>query len=62
MSAENLLKANFSVKAQVSAEPVIADPKAEFRKKAIESVGGSMVWTERQTLFWNGQDEPAAEK
>lgn len=51
-----LLKSNFPLKAQVSAQAVILDPKEEFRKKAIESVGGSMVWTERQTLFWDGKE------
>lgn len=50
-----MLKANFDPKAQVKADEPQPDAKAEYRKKAIESIGGSMVFVERQTLFWDGE-------
>ena len=52
-----MLKGNFKPKQEVKAEESQPDPKAEYRKKAIESIGGSMVFVERQTLFWDGDDE-----
>jgi len=51
----DLIKANFQPAKQVEKEEEKPDPQAEFRKKAIESIGGSMVFTERQTLFWDGK-------
>ena len=48
-----LLKASFPVK-QVQAEES-TDPKAEYKKKALESVGGSMVFVEREMLTWDSQ-------
>ena len=54
-----LLKGNFQVKRDVHAVET-NDPasnfKAEFRKKALESVGGSMVFVEREKLFWDGPE------
>jgi hypothetical protein len=49
-----LLKASFPVK-QVQAEEPTQDQKAEYRKKALESIGGSMVFVERETLLWDGK-------
>ena len=53
----DLLKANFTPAKEVLKEEEVVDPKAEFRKKAIESVGGSMVYTERNTIWWDGKDD-----
>ena len=49
-----LLKGNFEVKHK----PVVNDSeptdfKDEFKKKALESIGGSMVFVERELLFWD---------
>lgn len=52
----SLLKGNFQVKEIKPDEPVL-DPKAEFERKAKESIGGSMVFTERKLKYWNGVDE-----
>lgn len=52
----DLIKANFDPKAQVKADEAAPDPKAEFLKKAKESIGGSMVFTERQALYWDGKE------
>jgi len=53
---KSLLKANFTPAAQVKADEPQPDPQAEYRKKAIESIGGSMVFVERSTLFWDGHE------
>lgn len=50
-----LIKGNFKVRANVSAEPVVLNPQDAYRKKAIESIGGSMVFVERGKLFWDGK-------
>ncbi|MCF8176886.1 MAG: hypothetical protein K9J74_00100 [Sulfuritalea sp.] len=54
-----LLKGNFDVKRKVevaengSEETALAN---EFRRKALESIGGSMVFVEREKLFWEDTD------
>ena len=53
----DLLKANFKPAAEVKKDEPAPDPKAEYRKRAIESIGGSMVFVERQELYWDGRDE-----
>jgi hypothetical protein len=56
----DLLKGNFQVKNKVSANEVLdeaAEFKSEYRKKALESIGGSMVFVEREKLFWDGGTE-----
>jgi len=52
---ENLIKANFAVKENLAKDDTPPDPKAEFRKKAIENIGGSMVFVEREQLYWDGK-------
>ncbi len=54
-----LLKGNFEVKNTVVAnehQDPSADMRSEFRKKALESIGGSMVFVEREKLFWEDPD------
>ena len=50
-----LLKGNFTVKnkVEVNEENEDADTMNEYRKKALESIGGSMVFVERDKLFWD---------
>jgi hypothetical protein len=52
---EELLKGNFKVKNPVKLE---ADQKPSFqemyKKKALASIGGSMVYMERTKLTWEG--------
>jgi hypothetical protein len=50
-----LLRGNFSVKRNVKKDEVekVVDLAAEFKKKALESIGGSMVFVEREKLFWD---------
>lgn len=49
-----LLKGNFAVKrkVEVNEKNEAPDLASEFRKKALESIGGSMVFVEREKLFW----------
>jgi hypothetical protein len=54
-----LLKGNFDVKRKVESTvnaDGVADLASEFRKKALESIGGSMVFVEREKLFWEDTD------
>jgi len=53
----SLLKSNFPTKPVEPDAPEPLDPKAEFERKARESIGGSMVFTERKLRYWNGTDE-----
>lgn len=50
-----LLKGNFDVKRKVELnekKDEATEIVSEFRKKALESIGGSMVFVEREKLFW----------
>ena len=50
-----LLRGNFVPEKQVQLEETTVDRQAEYEKKAIESIGGSMVFVERKKLFWDGK-------
>jgi len=55
-----LLKGNFQVKKEVTTSEQHDEEAAfqqEFRKKALESIGGSMVFIEREKLFWDEATE-----
>lgn len=57
------LKGNFKVKKPVvETSPAAGDKKdsfkEEYRKKALSSVGGSMVFVEMDHLSWDGDSEP----
>ena len=54
-----LLKGNFSVKRKIENDEAeqAADLDAEFKKKALESIGGSMVFVERKKLFWDSESD-----
>ena len=47
----DLLKSTFTTKGEVTKDETPPDPKAEFEKKALESIGGSMVFVERKKLY-----------
>ncbi|MBL8013709.1 MAG: hypothetical protein JNN05_07655 [Candidatus Omnitrophica bacterium] len=56
---DELLKGNFKVK-----NPVKVEEKKEsmsfqeqYKKKALASIGGSMVYMERMNLTWDGDSE-----
>ena len=56
----NLLKGNFTTQKNVespdkdSEKTTLAD---DFKKAALNSIGGSMVYVERTDLTWDGEDE-----
>ena len=54
-----LLKGNFNVKnkVKVNEENEDTDSMNEFRKKALNSIGGSMVFVERDKLFWDDDSQ-----
>lgn len=56
----DFLKGNFQVKRPVK-ESAQSEAKAsfkeEYRKKALGSVGGSMVFVEMDHLMWDGEAE-----
>jgi len=58
----DLLKGNFVVKKkiQINEEGGERDLAAEFRKKALDSIGGSMVFVEREKLLW--EDDSATDQ
>lgn len=54
-----LMKGNFEVKRKLEVADAGDDQvdfKNEFKKKALESIGGSMVFVEREMLFWESTD------
>ncbi len=62
---EELLKGNYKVTKNIEIE---AEEKSEnnltinFKKVALNSIGGSMVYVERNTLVWEGEEEAADKK
>lgn len=59
-----LLKATFTPRGEVKKEEPQTDKKTEFEKRALESIGGSMVFIERKKLYYDplyhGDNEDAA--
>lgn len=51
-----MLKGNFEPKEQVKPEETVPDQKAEYRKRALESIGGSMVFVDRETLTYDSDE------
>ena len=49
----DLLKSNFKPQAEVRPDEAKPDPQAEYEKKAKESVGGSMVFVERNQVYFD---------
>lgn len=49
----DILKSNFKPKQQVQADEPPPDKTAEYEKRALESVCGSMVFVERTKLLWD---------
>lgn len=53
----DLLRGNFQVANPVQAEDAQSDQRAQFRKRALENISGSMVFVEDQLLYWDLADE-----
>ena len=50
-----MLKSNFGL--EQSAPVKESDERAEYRKKAIESIAGSMVFVEDELIYWDISNE-----
>tara|TARA_B110000008_G_C16539191_1_gene391573 strand:- start:70 stop:252 length:183 start_codon:yes stop_codon:yes gene_type:complete len=57
-----LLKGNFKVKNKVTLRDDESNNNDEYRKKALNSIGGSMVFVERDKLFWDDDLEDDKDK
>lgn len=54
----DLLRANFTPSARVEAlEAERLDARSEFRKRALESIAGSMVFVEDTLIYWDIEHE-----
>ena len=56
--SDELLKGNFEVKKPVNDDDNKKEKsvKKELRKRALASLGGSMVYMERTDLTWDGEE------
>lgn len=52
-----MLKANFGVAKPVEVSEKKEDAREEFRKRALESISGSMVFVEDALVWWDIEDE-----
>jgi hypothetical protein len=48
-----MLKGNFKPRNDVEQQKQQSDKRAEFEKKALESIGGSMVFVERKRIYFD---------
>ena len=57
---DEIMKGNFKVKRPISANDLNKEKKESLsdivRKKALASLGGSMVYVERKKLNWDGNE------
>lgn len=55
---EELLKGNYKLDQSKieSKDDQLEDINSEFSKKALNSIGGSMVFVEREKFIWNGDE------
>ncbi len=55
------LKGTYDVEKEIVDEASEESAKDEFKKKALNSIGGSMVFVEREKYVWNGDEEESPE-
>lgn len=54
----DFLKGNYDLEEEIVDEENETDSaKDEFKQKALNSIGGSMVFVERDQYVWDGDDE-----
>jgi len=53
----DLLRGNFTPEHKVEADELKQDERAAFRKRALESISGSMVFVDDKLLYWDLQNE-----
>ena len=58
--SDDILKGNYKIKKQIKEKEISLDEqeilKKELKERALASLGGSMVYVERDKLFWDGSD------
>lgn len=56
---EEFLKGNFKVKNSVKLSEAVSEESVQeqLRKRALASLGGSMVYMERNNLTWDGETD-----
>ena len=58
--SNDILKGNYKIKKKIEEKKInIAKKeklKKELKERALASLGGSMVYVERDKLFWDGSD------
>ena len=58
--SNDILKGNYKIKKQIKEEEIRLDEKEKLKNKlkerALASLGGSMVYVERDKLFWDGSE------
>jgi len=56
--SDDILKGNYKIKKQIKEKEIRIDEqeklKKELKERALASLGGSMVYVERDKLFWDG--------
>lgn len=55
---DEILKGNYKLKKTIKEEEISKDTsiKAELKERALASLGGSMVYVERDKLNWDGDE------
>ena len=53
----DILKGNYKLNTKIEKINSDSSNESEYRRKAINSIGGSMVYVERTPLKWNGNKE-----
>ena len=58
--SDDILKGNYKIKKQIKEKKINIDEqeilKKELKERALASLGGSMVYVERDKLFWDGSE------
>jgi hypothetical protein len=58
--SDDILKGNYKIKKQIKEKEISIDEqeklKKELKERALASLGGSMVYVERDKLNWDGSD------
>ena len=58
--SDDILKGNYKIKKKIQEKEISIDEqeklKEELKERALASLGGSMVYVERDKLFWDGTE------
>ena len=58
--SDDILKGNYKIKKKIKEKEISIDEqeklKEELKERVLASLGGSMVYVERDKLFWDGSE------